>query len=119
MALAEKVHLDYDGSFQRTVTEDGSAKNLSSATKIAIEFYTDPGTAICGFNTTDHADNFDNTLASGIVKFVWTSSTFTSYASSLIPSGYRNRVNARIVIYTETHTNGYVIPDPFVVEFRK
>lgn len=120
MALAEKIHLDRDGSFQRTVTEDGSAKDLSSATKIEVEFYTNPGTAICSFNTTDHAGNFDNTLASGIVKFVWTSSTFSAYESSMIAGGkYRGRVNARIVIYTATHTNGYVVPDPFVCEFRK
>ena len=120
MGLPEYVHFGYGGSFQRTVTEDGSAADLSSATEIAIEFYDDPGDPIVSFNTTDDAANFDNTLASGIVRFVWDADTFTSVADDLVAAGkFRARHNARIVITTEAHTDGYVVPVPFVVEFRR
>jgi len=87
---------------------------------VEIEFYVDPGDPIVAFDTTDDAGNFDNTLASGIVKFVWTSSTFSAVEDELIESGkFRGLVNARIVIYDATHTTGYVVPDPFVCEFRR
>ena len=120
MATPEIIHVSYDGCLQRTVTEDGTAKNLSTATQIAVEFYDDPGDPICSFNTTDDEANFSNTLASGIIKFLWTSSTFTAYLASLIDTGkFRGRHNARIIIYDATYANGYVVHDPFVVEFRR
>jgi len=120
MSLPEIVHTGYDGSFQRTVLEDGAAKDLSEATAVAIEFFDDPGTAICSFNTTDNAANFDNTLATGIIKFLWTSSTFTAYLASLIATGkFSGRHNARLVIFDASYPDGYVVPEPFVVEFRR
>lgn len=117
MATPEKIFIDYGGSFSRTVTQDGSAFDLSDATKIALEFFDTPGTSIIDFNTTDDPGNFDNDLANGVVTFVWEADTFDSVASTLIASGTRQQHQARIVVYTASHPDGYVVP-AFVVEFR-
>ncbi|HUV66043.1 MAG TPA: hypothetical protein VMW24_19260, partial [Sedimentisphaerales bacterium] len=99
MATPEIIHVTFDGYLQRTVTQDGTALDISAATKVAVEFYDDPGDPICSFNTTDDEANFSNTLGSGIIKFLWTSSTFTSYLASLIDTGkFRGRHNCRIIV---------------------
>ena len=117
MSLPEIIHIDHGGSFSRTVTLDGSEADLSAATKIEIEFYDTPGTSIISFDTDAEPGNFDNDLSNGAVTFVWTASTFDSVDSTLVESGKtRQQHFARIIIYTATHTDGYVVPQ-FVVEF--
>ena len=121
MALPEIIHIDRDGSFSRTVTEDGSAMDLTGATKIEIEFYDTPGTPIIAFDTDADPGNFNNTLASGIVQFVWDATTFDGVGIDTALMGTVTRVQhfARIIIYTATHDDGYVVPDQFVVEFSR
>ena len=120
MALPEIIHIDRSGSFSRTVTQDGSAMDLSAATKIEIEFYDTAGAPIIAFDTDAEPGNFDNDLANGVVQFVWTASTFDDedVDSALLESGKtRQQHFARIVVYTTTHTDGYVVPDQFIAEF--
>ena len=119
MALPEIIHIDRGGSFSRTVTQDGSAMDLSAATKIELEFYDAPGTPIIAFDTDGDPGNFDNTLASGIVTFVWAIGTFDAAAVDLALMGTVTRAQhfARIIVYTATHVDGYVVPDQFVAEF--
>ncbi|NQT18844.1 MAG: hypothetical protein HQ592_04000 [Planctomycetes bacterium] len=118
MPLPEIIHIDRGGSFSRTVTQDGSAMDLSAATKIELEFYDTPGAPIIAFDTDADPGNFDNDLSNGSVKFVWTAATFDSVDTTLVESGRtRQQHFARIVVYTATHTDGYMVPDQFVAEF--
>ena len=106
------IHISNSGEISFDFYDEaGALKNLSAATKITIEFFAVPGTAIRSLNTVDHAANFDTTdLADGELILKWTSSTFDS---SILGGGTTRRLNVRVQIVTaDWPTPGY-IPDEY------
>jgi len=122
MAAVEFVHVDFGGSFSRTVLEDGSAMDLSGATKISLEFFDEPGDPIVAFDSLADAANFDLTdLSDGIVRFLWTPETWEDDEGEeldLIDSGRtRQQHFCRLVVFDAVHEDGWVVPEMFTVEF--
>ena len=122
--MAEKLYFGRNNEMGRKFYEevDGvkTVKNLTTATKIELQFFKDPGTPVASFNTTDNATLFDlSQVASGIVVFKPLDDTFTTTQQSLILDDEdHGTCFGQYIVYTTLQPDGVVFPE-FEVDFEK